>query len=53
MTHKSKRIREIAKLVDPEKVYSIEEAIEILKKCPPVKFDQSLDIAIKTSVDAR
>lgn len=53
MTHKSKRLREIAKLVDPEKVYSVDEAIEILKKCPQVKFDQSLDIAIKTSVDAR
>lgn len=53
MTQKSKRLREIAKLVDAEKSYSIDEAIELLKKCPQVKFDQSLDIAIKTSVDAR
>lgn len=53
MTHKSKRNREIAKFFDPEKVYTIEEAIDILKKCPSVKFDQSLDISIKTGVDAR
>jgi len=53
MTQKSKRLREIAKIVDAEKVYSIDEAIDILKKCPAVKFDQSLDISIKTSVDAR
>ena len=53
MTQKSKRLREIAKLIDSEKVYSVDEAIEILKKCPAVKFDQSLDISIKTSVDAR
>ncbi len=53
MTHQSKRFREIAKLIDSEKIYSIEEAIDILKKCPPVKFDQSVDISIKTGVDAR
>ena len=49
---KSKRIREIAKLVDREKVYKLEEAITILQKCPPVKFDQSVEVALKTGVDA-
>jgi large subunit ribosomal protein L1 len=53
MTQKSKRLREIAKLIDPEKVYSLDEAIDILKKCPPVKFDQSVDVALKTGVDVR
>lgn len=49
---KSKRIREIAKLVDPAKIYKLEEAITILQKCPPVKFDQSVEVALKTGVDA-
>lgn len=49
---KSKRIREIAKLIDREKVYKLEEAITILQKCPPVKFDQSVEVALKTGVDA-
>jgi large subunit ribosomal protein L1 len=49
---RSKRIREIAKLVDREKVYKLEEAIAILQKCPPVKFDQSVEVALKTGVDA-
>jgi len=49
---KSKRIREIAKLVDREKIYKLEEAITILQKCPPVKFDQSVEVALKTGVDA-
>jgi len=53
MAHKSKRIREIAKLVNVEKVYSLEEAVEILKKCPPVKFDQSVEISLKTGVDPK
>ena len=48
---KSKRFREIAKLVDTQKVYKLEEAIAILQKCPPVKFDQSVDVALKTGID--
>lgn len=48
---KSKRSREIAKLFDPNKVYKLEEAIGILQKCPPVKFDQSVDVALKTGID--
>ncbi|MBS3903699.1 MAG: 50S ribosomal protein L1 [Simkania sp.] len=53
MTHKSKRFREIAKQVNTEKTYTIQQAVEILKKCPAVKFDQSLDIALKTGIDSR
>lgn len=48
---KSKRFREMAKLVDIQKVYKLDEAIAILKKCPPVKFDQSVDVALKTGID--
>ena len=48
---KSKRSREIAKIVDTQKVYKLEEAITILQKCPPVKFDQSVDVALKTGID--
>lgn len=50
---KSKRNREIATLVDKHKVYKIEEAIDILKKALPVKFDQSVDLALKTGVDTQ
>ncbi len=51
--HRSKRFREIAKLIDETKVYSIEEAIEVLQKCPPVKFDQSVEISLSTGIDAQ
>jgi len=50
---RSKRIREIAKAVDVSKTYTLDEAIEILKKCPPVKFDQSVELSLKTGVDAQ
>lgn len=53
MGRPSKRIREIAKMVDTQKVYTVEEAIAILKKCPPVKFDQSVEISMRLGVDPR
>ena len=34
MAKRSKRMREVEKLVDPTKVYKLEEAIDILKKSP-------------------
>jgi large subunit ribosomal protein L1 len=51
--HRSKRFREIDSLVDAAKAYTLDEAIEILKKCPPVKFDQSVELALKTGVDVQ
>lgn len=49
----SKRTREIAKGLDVAKSYSVTDAVAILKKCPPVKFDQSVDISLKIGVDPR
>lgn len=49
----SKRFREIAEAVDKQKLYSIEEAVDLLKQFPPVKFDQSVEIALKLGVDPR
>lgn len=51
--HRSKRFREIDKLMAGMKISSIDGAIEMLKKCPPVKFDQSVELALKTGVDAQ
>lgn len=53
MGRKSKRFREIAPLVDALKKYTLDEAIEILKRCPGVKFDQSVEISMKLGVDPR
>lgn len=53
MGRPSKRTREIAQSIDTVKTYSIREAIAILKKCRPVKFDQSVDISLKLGVDPR
>lgn len=53
MGRPSKRTREIAKNIDTMKVYSIKEAVDILKGCPKVKFDQSVDLSLRMGVDPR
>ncbi len=50
---RSKRYREIAEKVDLNKVYSIDQAIETLKKCPPAKFDETVELSLKTGIDAQ
>lgn len=53
MGRPSKRIREIAKAYDLTKSYTLQDAIDILKKCPSVKFDQSIDVSLRMGVDPR
>lgn len=53
MGRKSKRMREIASKLDLEKIYSLEEAVATLKGLPSVKFDQTIDLAIKLGVDPK
>lgn len=53
MSRRSKRCKEIDKNVDVTKVYTLAEALEILKKCPKAKFDESVDISLKLGVDPR
>jgi len=40
-------------MVEPNKAYTIKEAVELLTKCPPVKFDQSVDVSLRIGVDPR
>ncbi len=50
---RSKRYQEAAKLVEPGKIYSLEEAAETVKKFPGVKFDQSVSVSFRLGVDPR
>lgn len=49
----SKRVKSINKTVNKDKEYLLEEAIKILKDCSKVKFDESVDCAIRLGVDPR
>lgn len=53
MAKRSKRMKAVDQLVDPVKSYSVDEAVAILKKCPPTKFDQSINVALKVGIDVK
>ena len=49
----SKRVNDYKKVIDLNKEYSIAEAVKTLKEVSKVKFDESLDCAMKLGVDPR
>ena len=53
MVSRSKRYRNIKELIEVTKVYSIKEALELIKKGKQLKFDETLDIAINLGVDPK
>ncbi|MBS0654460.1 MAG: 50S ribosomal protein L1 [Verrucomicrobia bacterium] len=53
MSRLTKRNREIASKVDKSKLYTFDEAIELLKAAAPVKFDQTVEVVFKLGVDSR
>lgn len=50
---RSKRYEEAAKLVDPEQVYALNDAVGTLKKFPAPKFDPSVTVSFNLGVDPR
>lgn len=53
MKQKSKRLKEIEKIVDKSKVYSVKDAIKILKEVPHPKFDETLELSVDLDVDPK
>lgn len=52
-TKRSKRYQEAAKLVTPNKNYSITEAVETMKEFPAPKFDPTVTVSFHLTVDPR
>lgn len=48
-----KNYREAAKLVEADKLYDLEEAIELAQKTSKVKFDASLELHVNLGVDPK
>ena len=53
MAKLTKRTKAFRDKVDSTKLYSIEEALELLKSMPATKFDQSVDVSVNLGVDPR
>ena len=53
MRKHSKKYVEVAKLIDSNKLYTKEEAIDLVKKSNVTKFDSTVEVAIKLNIDAK
>ena len=53
MNKRSKRYRAAAQLVDRAKTYPLNDAVATLKKFPATKFDQTVTLAFRLSVDPK
>ncbi len=51
--HRGKRYREATKLIEKGKVYSLGEAVKLLKKMPNGKFDETVGLSLKLGIDPK
>jgi large subunit ribosomal protein L1 len=51
MTNLTKKKKQLLELVNPENIYSLDEAMNIFQEVKSTKFDESVDIAIRLGVD--
>ena len=49
----SKRYEESSKLIEANKKYSINEALEIIEKMPKAKFDETVELHVRLGVDSK
>ncbi len=49
----SKRVKSWKDKVDSEKLYPLTEALQLLKDCSTVKFDESVEVAVNLGIDAK
>ncbi|HWR38601.1 MAG TPA: 50S ribosomal protein L1 [Patescibacteria group bacterium] len=53
MPKPGKKYQEAIKLVEEDKLYDPEEAMELVKKTATAKFDQTVEVAVKLGVDPK
>ncbi len=53
MSKRSKKYVEVSSLIDSTKLYTKEEAVELVKKTSTTKFDSTVEVAIKLNIDAK
>lgn len=53
MAKLAKRIKAFREKIDKQKFYPIDEALGLLQECSKVKFNESVDVAVRLGVDPR
>lgn len=49
----SRRFRKAAEAIDRSKQYEVEEGLALLKSLPSVKFDESVEVAVRLGIDPK
>jgi len=50
---RGKKYQQALQLIDREKHYDLAEAVELVKKAAPAKFDETVELAVKLGVDPK
>lgn len=53
MAKRSKRMQELAKLIDRTNLYPVEEAVALAKETSKVNFDATVEVAFRLNIDVR
>ncbi|HEX5055182.1 MAG TPA: 50S ribosomal protein L1 [Gammaproteobacteria bacterium] len=53
MAKLTKRIKAIREKVDTQKIYSIDDALQLIKDCASAKFNESVDVSVNLGIDPR
>jgi len=53
MAKHGKKYQEVAKLIEPTKAYSLQEAVELAKKTTYAKFDETVELHLRMNLDQR
>ena len=50
---RGKRYRELSKLVEKDKIYSVQEAVQLVKKSANAKFDETIELCLRLGIDPK
>ena len=53
MKKRGKRFQDAVAVIDTDKAHSLEEAVDVLKETSKVKFDETVELHLRTSADPR
>ena len=53
MAKVSKRVAALREKIDRNRIYGLDEALNLIKECATAKFDESIDVAVNLGIDPR
>jgi len=53
MAKLSKRMKAVTEKIDRSKLYTVTEALSLVKDCATAKFDESIDVAVQLGIDPK